>query len=305
MKVSDLSTIELVGRLDQGTLLLDLHPFVARIRSDIPSLASDIAAMYADFEVPDPDRFADFHVEVSREHGLRRWIKPHARFYFDGRPSFIPLPVHQAFAMLEWGLNWCVAAHGHQYLIIHAAVIEKDGKAAILPAPPGSGKSTLCAGLIHCGWRLLSDELGLYDVESGLIFGMARPVNLKNTSLDVIKRFVPAAIMTEPVPDTTKGTVGLMRPPEASVQQRREPAQPTWIVLPRYTRDAAAMMQVHSPAQTFMLLADQSFNYDVHGEHGFKTVGRLIDQCSCHQFTYSRLEDADRAFQTLLAGDLA
>jgi predicted ATPase len=29
----------------------------------------------------------------------------------------------------------------------------------ILPAPPGSGKSTLCAALVTRGWRLLSDEL--------------------------------------------------------------------------------------------------------------------------------------------------
>jgi HprK-related kinase A len=304
LKISELSAAELRGRLHRGELLLHITPFVARIRSDIPTIVTDIALTYADFDVLDVDRFADFHVEVSRENGLRRWIKPHARFYFDGRPSFIPLPVHQAFAMLEWGLNWCVAAHSHQYLIIHAAVIEKDGKAALLPAPPGSGKSTLCAGLIQRGWRLLSDELGLYDLESGLIHGMCRPVNLKNASIDVIKRFAPASAMTHPVPDTTKGTVCLMRPPCDSVDRRMEPAQPTWIVLPKYSPDAAPLMQQHSRAHTFMLLAEQSFNYDVHGVRGFEAVGRLIDQCRCHQLTYSSLDDADLAFQQLLAGHL-
>ena len=43
---------------------------------------------------------------------------------------FAPLPLDQAFPMLEWGLNWCVSAHCHQYLIFHAAVVEKSGPRA-------------------------------------------------------------------------------------------------------------------------------------------------------------------------------
>ncbi len=95
--------------------------------------------------------------------------------------------------MLEWGLNWCVSAHCHQYLIFHAAVIEKSGRALILPAPPGSGKSTLCAGLVNRGWRLLSDELTLIDIASCGVVPLPRPVSLKNASIDVIRAYAPAA----------------------------------------------------------------------------------------------------------------
>lgn len=302
MKIAEFPPAELSGHLRSGNLLLALTPFVARIRSDIPFLARDIAAMYADFEALPEESFADFHVEVSRRGGgIRQWIKPQARFYFDGRPAFIPLPLHQAFAMLEWGLNWCVAAHSHQYLIIHAAVIEKQGLAAILPAPPGSGKSTLCAGLISRGWRLLSDELGLYDMDSGLIYGMSRPVNLKNASIDIIRRFAPQSLLTQPVHDTSKGSVSLMRPPTDSVRRVAEPARPAWIVLPNYTPDAPPRMEAHSRAHTFMLLAEQSFNYDIHGLRGFEEIGRLIDQCRCYRFTYGDLNEAEPAFGALLA----
>lgn len=300
MIIADLPTAELRNRLHRGELLLDIHPFVARLRSDIPSISEDMALMYGDFEVLESEAFADFHVEVSRDRGLRRWVRPHARFYFDGRPSFIPLPIHQAFAMLEWGLNWCVAAHSHQFLIVHAAVVERDGLAALLPAPPGSGKSTLCSGLIQKGWRLLSDELGLYDMETGLIHGMARPVNLKNASIDVIRRFAPDAVMTRPMPDTTKGTVCLMRPPKESVARRREPAKPVWIVLPRYLRDAPPNMLPYDPAHAFMLLAEQSFNYDIHGATGFDAIGDLVDRCRCLEFAYGNLDDAEPAFRRLL-----
>ncbi len=305
MKVAQLSHDELARRLRRGEFLLELPPFVARLRSDVPTLARDISDMYGEFAVGDPDAFADFSVEVSREPGLRRWYKPQARFYYDGQPSFAPLPAQQAFPMIEWGLNWCVAAHAHQYLTIHAAVIERDGRAAVMPAPPGSGKSTLCAGLIQRGWRLLSDELALLDMETGLIHGMARPVSLKNASIAAIREFAPQAVMTPPVPDTVKGTVSLLQPPFASVRRVREPARAAWIVLPSYEAGAPPVFSPHGKERAFMTLAEQSFNYDMHGARGFEAMGRLVDQCDCLRFHYGRLDDAAAAFDRLAAESLA
>lgn len=299
MKVSDYSHQQLADLLERGEFQLDLKPFVARIRSDIPGITRCIALMYAGFETCPEDAFADFHVAVIRESGPLNWVKPRARFYFDGRPSFIPLPVSQAFAMLEWGLNWCVAAHSHRYLVIHAAVIEREGRAAILPGAPGAGKSTLCAGLISRGWRLLSDELALLDMDSGTVCGMSRPVNLKNASIDIIRHFAPHAVMTPPVPDTTKGTIALMRPPEESVRARDASARPAWIVVPDYSPGAGPELVPHDRALSFMLLAEQSFNYDIHGKEGFAALGRLIDACDCYRFSYSDLEDAVRIFDRL------
>lgn len=301
MKVSELGAVAVRHRLLRGEFCLDLHPFIVCVRSDIPRLAAEIALIYADFPLLDPGGFADFHVEVSFEKGLRRWFRPLARFYFDGRPSFIPLPAGQAFPMLEWGINWCVAAHAHQYLIVHAAVIERHGRAVILPAPPGSGKSTLCAALIQRGWRLLSDELALYDFSSGLLYGMARPVNLKNRSIDILGQYAPQAVFSEPVADTTKGTVALMKPPADSVLRVGEPALPACVVVPVYESGAAPCLEAFDRARALLLMADQSFNYHVHGRTGFDALAGMLEGCACHRFTYSRLADAERVFDTLLA----
>jgi len=302
LKISDYSENELVGLLKRGDLLLDLKPFVVRICSDIADMAHDISLMYADFYTRPVESFSDFHVSVMRESGVFNWIKPRARFFFDGRPSFIPLPESQAFAMLEWGLNWCVAAHSHHYLIIHAAVVERGGRAALLPGQPGAGKSTLCAGLINRGWRLLSDELALFDMENSLLFGMSRPVNLKNASINVIKQFAPETVMTLPVSDTTKGTVALMRPPRDSVQLASCGARPAWIVLPNYSAGSQPIMKEQGRAETFMLIAEQAFNYDIHGAKGFMAVGDLVGRSQCHRLTYSHLDDAILAFDELHSG---
>lgn len=262
-------------------------------------MARGISLLYSDFCVLEPDEFADFHIALQTPAGLRRWVRPQVIFYLDGFAPFKPLPADQGYPMFEWGLNWCIAAHAHNYLVIHAAVVERFGRAAILPAPPGSGKSTLCAGLISRGWRLLSDELMLLDLRSGKIQPLARPVNLKNASIDIIREFHSGAVMTDPVRDTAKGTVALMRPPADSVARTAEPALPGWIIFPRYVAGAPAVLEPNSKAQTFMRVVEQAFNYDVLGARGFEAAAGLIDRCACFEFSYGNLDEAIATFASL------
>lgn len=301
MLISQIDPQDFIRRLRAGDLLLNIQPFMLRLKSDIAELGTDIQQMYGDFCCGDETDFADFDVAVVKS--SRIWPRGTltARFIFDGLPFFTPLPAYQALAMFEWGVNWCIAAHAHQYLIIHAAVIERDGKAAILPAPPGSGKSTLCAALVCRGWRLLTDELALYDLDTGLLTPMARPVNLKNESISLIKAFEPTASMARVVPNTSKGSVSLMRPPTHSVLQIDVPAQPRWIVTPRYLAGASAKMESKGGAETFMLLAEQSFNYEIHGARGFHGLADLVEQTANYEFTYSKLDDAISSFEHLWA----
>lgn len=273
-------------------LYLQMSPFISRIQSDSRVICDGICDMYRDFSLVASRSFTDFQVKVSYELGLRKWISPLVRFYFDGRPSFTPLPAHQAFAMLEWGLNWCVAAHAHQYLIVHAAVVERNGCSFLFPAPPGSGKSTLCAALVNRGWRLLSDELGLIDMDSLTVQGMARAVNLKNNSIDIIRAYAPDAVFTKVVPDTTKGSIALMQPPTESVLRAGEAGRPRCVILPQYIPDADIRLDPYSKAKTCMLLAEQSFNYHVHGQRGFESFASIVGAAKCFKLTYSRLDDA-------------
>lgn len=273
-------------------------PFSVRVESSIASVAEGLAQLYADFELAET-AFSDFHVSVKSAVGIRRWIAPQVNFYVDGFRPFKPLPMDQAYPMLEWGLNWCVSSQAHHLLIIHAAVVEKNGFAAILPAPPGSGKSTLCAGLVLSGWRLLSDELTLIDPASGRLLPLARPVSLKNQSISVIRAFSGQAFLNRPSHDTAKGTVTHLRPPADSVQRQRETARPGWVVFPKWQAGAAAELAPRSRAQTLIYLAQNAFNYSELGEKGFAAGAEMIGQCDCYDFTYHDLADAVRIFDRL------
>jgi HprK-related kinase A len=222
-------------------------------------------------------------------------------FALDQIIPFKPLPASQAFAMLEWGLNWCVSNYAHQFLMLHAAVIARDGRAVILPAPPGSGKSTLCAALVHRGWRLLSDELTLIDRDSGLITPLPRPVSLKNQSIEVIQAFAREAVLGPVARDTAKGTVSHMQPPAASVRAATELARPAWIIMPRYQAGAPAELAPLPKGEAFLQAADQSFNYSLLGREGFEAMGRLVEDCDCLRFRYGELEEAVSVFDRLAA----
>ena len=300
MKLLQLSPADLRRQLAGQGLWLRTGPFSLRVQSRLPRVAEGLTELYGQFEVRDSRQaFADFHIEVNAPGVLRRWFRPQVNFTFDGELPFKPLPLDQAYPMLEWGLNWCVSMHAHQYLIIHAGVVEKNGLAAILPAPPGSGKSTLTAALVLSGWRLLSDELTLIDRKTGLIQPLPRPVSLKNESIPLICAFSPGAFVNRESHDTAKGTVAHMRPPKESVRRQLEPARPGWVIFPKWEAGAATTMTPRSQAQTFMFLAQNAFNYSHLGADGFRVGTGLIEQAACYDFHYSRLDEAIAAFDRL------
>ncbi len=289
-------------RLAGPGVSLRTGPFVYRLRSNAAPLAAPLARLYEGYPAAGDEEFHDFDVEVRRSGGLRALIRPQARFAFDGATPFQPLPLAHAFPLLEWAMNWCISTHVNQFLLIHAAVVERGGRAAILPAPPGSGKSTLCAGLVHRGWRLLSDEIALVPFDGGGIHALARPVSLKNRSIDVIAAFAPEAVFNTPVPNTSKGTVAHMRTPADHVRRVAETASPAWLVFPRWQADAAPVLRPRDKAETVVELARNSFNYGTLGRLGFETLAGLVDRCECHEFVYGRLDDAVATFDALAGG---
>ncbi|WP_417070315.1 HprK-related kinase A [Niveibacterium terrae] len=300
-RLDQLSGRALRNKLHGPGLFVQTGPLIFAIRSREAAIAEALPRLYPEQRLADED-FADFHVEVRRVPGLRGWVKPQIEFLIDGSSPFQPLPQAQSFAMLEWGMNWCIAALCHQYLVIHSAVVEKDGFAALLPAPPGSGKSTLTAALVQRGWRLCSDELTLIDPASAKVIALARPVNLKNQSIDVIRAFAPEAVFGTALADTQKGRVCHMKPPPDSVARVDEAASPRWIVFPRWEKDGKAQLQARPRSASFIDLAENAFNYSLLGELGFTTLTKVIDASETLSLSYGRLDEAVALFNGLAEG---
>jgi HprK-related kinase A len=295
--LSSLGLKELGQRLSSEGVFVRIEPFVFHIRSRIPSVADGLFSLYGEHELLEcGGAFADFHISVRESHRL---FKRLCVFEADGFKPFTPLAYGEAFAFLEWGMNWCVTSHCHNWLTIHSAVLEKNGRAVLLPAPPGSGKSTLCAALMLHGWRLLSDEMALLDPVTGLVTPAPRPVSLKNASINVIRQRARGLNFGPTAHDTLKGTVAHMQVSADSLAKAHLPALPAWVVFPKYTQGSPLVVSEHPKAQALVELASNSFNHHVHGRAGFEALAALVERCACHDLEYASLEDALAWFDAL------
>jgi hypothetical protein len=299
MNVGDLSLERFAAQLAGEGVAIRWGPFASRIVIQLPELAAPLHLLYADFPLEPPGDFCDFHVRIRPRSRRLPWSERRFELLLDRGPAFQPFSRKFALAALEWGLNLCVYGSAHQFLVVHAAVVERNGRALLLPGRPGAGKSTLCAALVMAGWRLLSDELALVDPQDGRVRALARPISLKNDAIEIIRGLAPDTVFGPPAVDTHKGTVAHMKPPSPSVRRAEETAVPQWIVMPRFVAGQELHLNPVSKASAFWGIADNSLNYEILGETGFTTLVRLVDRCQCYSLTHSDLSDAVAALVRL------
>ena len=99
----------------------------------------------------------------------RLWIGGSGWFAIDPAVPRISIPAGADRVRREeqlWGVPalLCFAARG--FLPLHAAAVEVDGGAIVLGAHRTVGKSTLAAGFVSAGYRLLNEDLTCIDLSS-------------------------------------------------------------------------------------------------------------------------------------------
>lgn len=297
-RLGDLTPTEISQEFSTWGVYMRIEPFLVHLQSSLSQVVKVFRYLYADYTIQKWG-IADFDLRIAAPRSFRRWIFKQAIFLLDGESPFYPFPLQLANPLLEWGLNWCVSTRANQFLTLHAAVLERAGQALILPGPPGAGKSTLCAALVHRGWRLLSDEHALVRFPDSRLVPFPRPVALKDESIRVIREFAPEAKLGPAFEDTSKGTLAHMCPPSDSVKRSAETAVPSWIVFPKYSPESKAELKPVGKARAFLRAADNSFNYHLLGTVGFRTLARVIESTTCYDFVYDSLEDATTALSRL------
>jgi len=300
MQLRDLPRSAVREALEDSGLALDFGFARARVRSDAPGLADVLQFIYGAYPYEEPRGFFDVTAAVRRVSGLRRNIRSQVVFFLDGETPFEPFAASNHLPLMEWGLNWCFAARSNQHLLLHAGVVEHNGRAVLLPALPESGKSTLTAALNATGYRLLSDEFGAIRLTDGAVLPLVRAVALKNASIQVIRRFAPNARIGPVFPKTRKGDVAHMVPSDGDVASRHVPADPAYIVFPKFDPGAEARLEALAPARAFVKLSSNSFNYPILGPDAFDAVGTLARRCPSFRLTFGDLHGAVDAIGQLL-----
>ena len=255
-------------------LSIQIGPVAFRIGSAWKAPLDALAGLYADYPKP-ADGLTDFTVRLEPEKPWRRFIRPSVAIRGDYcLPDATPMSLAHGLLAAEMGMNLQMALGQKNYLLLHAATVEKDGRALIMTGESGAGKSTLAALLGERGWRLMGDEFALLDLDSGLLMPFPRAVSLKNGAIRVMEAEVDPARFGPRLEATPKGEIRHMRPNADALARMGEGARPALILFPRFGEDAA--IRAVGAAEVFMRLTQASTNYVALGRRGFDALTGLI-----------------------------
>lgn len=282
-------------------IALDFGAARVRVLSTVPDLAGALRTVYGMFEPEPSEGVFDATVSLRRVCGVRSLVAPQVELIADGARLFEPFPAATHLPLLEWGLNYLIAARTNQHLLLHAGAVEQGGVGVLLPALPGSGKSTLTAALVCHGYRLLSDEFGVIDLLDGSLRPLVRPIGLKNASIGIIEAMAPDVRLGPRFEGTRKGTVAHLAPGRRSVRMRHVAATPGLILFPRFEPGAQTRIEDVDPARAISKLSINAFNHRLLGPAGFDAVLKLVRDCGAQQLVYGSLGEAIRQVDALVS----
>lgn len=269
---------------------LRIGPLGFRIGSHWRRPIAALDDLYRDYPAPQDD-MADFNVHLFAARPWRRILRPSV--YIAGDfviPDAAPLPLAQGLLAAEMGMNLQMALGLRRYLLLHASMVERDGRAVLMTGISGAGKSTLAALLMARGWRLMGDEFALIDCATGLAHAFPRLVSLKNEAIDVVAKALPDARFGPLLEGTPKGAIRHLVPDARAIAAMDAPAEPSLILFPRFGFEAEERPVL--PSEAFVRLTQSSTNYVTLAERGFDALTRLVRQVPSRAIDYPDAETA-------------
>ncbi|MHC4695355.1 MAG: hypothetical protein ACYTFA_01285 [Planctomycetota bacterium] len=236
--------------------------------------------------------YAPFNCSAWEPGGVDVEIRPYRRYPWprgpytlrsSQAPDFQVQRRYEVLPHLEWYINWQIIQTRHDYVQLHASSIELDGHAMILPGDPGSGKSTLTAGLLARGWSYLCDEFALLDPWARMVHPYPRALCIKEPSFGVIEHLDLPLCRRTPYHKATKGRVAFLNPLEVDANIVGRPSPVCWVVFPRYVRGARPTLVPMARSQAAYLLARQCFNIRVDQTRALASLSAVARSADCYE----------------------
>lgn len=290
-----LSDRELRTALSRGHLQMHLGAVTCSVHIKRREILPFLQHHYGHARVRTGDDIVHFNLQLDAPSLLRRFIRPQIMPLYTGFKNILPLSTALTPLAFEMGMNLHVALGTARHLLLHAGVVaDTSGRAIIMPATSGGGKSTLTALLMQRGYRLLSDEFGIMDLKSGSFHAFNRPVSLKNESIKLIRDLVGQDELGPVYRDTPKGDVAFLRPRPSDFESRTLPALGKVIVYPSFDPNApkGGALEDVKASDSMLRLISGSTNYKMTAEAGFKRLTKLVSRVPSYSIRYASAEDS-------------
>lgn len=188
-------------------------------------------------------------------------------------------------------------------LQVHAGVVSNGQKCLLLPAAPGSGKTTLTAGLTAAGFQYFSDEVALLEEPDFEVRPVPISLSVKSGALEVLAPLFPQLRRSANHTREDFETVTYLNPPSASFSYELNRTYPAgWIVFPQYTPHATTELRPIGKAEALARLMKEVLVVGTTLDKRIvRSLAQWIQRVDCYELPNSSLSQAVQLVGSLLS----
>jgi hypothetical protein len=220
--------------------------------------------------------------------------------YSDRQPKW-SVPALAALAPHIKALLWLsVIRNNPLFLVFHAGVVGRGGKCLMLPAAPGSGKSSLAAALARMGFSFFSDEVALCAEDRFAVRPVPLGICVKSTGWELLTPLYPELAEAHTHDRVDGKIVRYLQPPPGPKDDTYHPVGA--IVFPRYAPGLGTELVRLGKAEALRRLLAECLA--VRKTLDEANVGRLVEWIKavpCYELPNSSLAEATERLEELTA----
>jgi hypothetical protein len=220
--------------------------------------------------------------------------------YSDRQPKW-SVPALAALAPHVKALFWLsVIQNNPLFLVFHAGVVGRGGRCLMLPAAPGSGKSSLAAALARQGFSFFSDEVALCAEDRFALRPVPLGICVKSSGWALLMPLYPELAEARTHDRVDGKIVRYLPPPPGPKDDTYHPVGA--IVFPRYAPDLETALVPLAKAEALRRLLAECLA--VRKTLDEANVGRLVEWIKavpCYELPNSSLAEATKRLRDLTA----
>ena len=147
---------------NQHQIIFSIFKCIVVVNCALPDLRAVLFKIFGAMQITDQSKPADitFHIKCSTSNSNQIVISR------EGGNDLITNDIGEFIFLFEKDMTIELQKLRPDLLFIHSAALEYKGKALLIVAPSGTGKSTTSWAMINSGFKYLSDELAPIDINS-------------------------------------------------------------------------------------------------------------------------------------------
>ncbi len=199
------------------------------------------------------------------------------------------------------GLVWQTAVNAHDFFLdVHAGVVGDGKQCYLMPASPGSGKSSLTLALTYHGFEFFSDEVALLFEEDFQVESVPLAACIKNTGLETMLHYYPQLQHCQQHYRSDEKFVRYLQPPGSSTPPHGTKRPVGAIIFPKYDPSTETRLTPLSKTDALLKFIQECLVIDTRLDKN--RVAKLlnwIEKTPCYELITTDLEDAVQCIQHL------